>query len=109
MYHPNQSLSSRRAGEDFLRRMAQNDAQPQKQCALFSQQTDPRCSCNPPQQGSCMPSKNPQMPSLAMVYAPIQEWTCLMETPEDALHHGTLFHELFKPFEGSGFRRSCKG
>jgi hypothetical protein len=43
-----------------------------------------------------------------MVYAPVQEWTCLMETPEMALAHGTLFKELLKPFDGRGSRRSGK-
>ena len=105
MYYPNQSSASRRAGEDFLRRM--------NQCAPCTAQRAQSSFCHgcgesKPVNEGCHASGNTSMPSLAMVYAPIQEWTCLMETPEDALHHGTLFHELLKPFEGNGSRRSCK-
>ena len=37
-------------------------------------------------------------PSLAMVYSPCQMWRMLYST-EDALAHGTLFEELYKPLE----------
>ena len=37
---------------------------------------------------------------LAMVYSPFQRFDNLFE-PEEALCHGTLFMELFKPFYGS--------
>jgi hypothetical protein len=33
---------------------------------------------------------------LAMVYSPHQSWRMLL-SPEDALAHGTLFEELYKP------------
>jgi len=33
---------------------------------------------------------------LAMVYSPYQSWRMIM-SPEDALAHGTLFEELYKP------------
>ena len=36
---------------------------------------------------------------LAMVYSPYQSWRMLL-SPEDALAHGTLFEELYKPFRG---------
>lgn len=35
---------------------------------------------------------------LAMVYSPMQCWRRL-HTPEDALTKGTLFEELYKPYE----------
>ena len=35
---------------------------------------------------------------LAMVYSPYQSWRMLM-SPDDALAHGTLFEELYKPLE----------
>ena len=33
---------------------------------------------------------------LAMVYSPYQSWRMLL-SPDDALAHGTLFEELYKP------------
>ena len=38
---------------------------------------------------------------LAMVYAPYQFFTNLY-TPEQAMKHGTLFEELYKPLEVGG-------
>lgn len=38
---------------------------------------------------------------LAMVYAPMQCWR-MIYSPADALRHGTLFEELYKPLEGYG-------
>ncbi len=35
---------------------------------------------------------------LAMVYSPYQ-YFCHLYTPEDALSHGTLFEQLYKPLE----------
>ncbi len=35
---------------------------------------------------------------LAMVYSPYQAWRMLY-TPDEALRHGTLFEELYKPLE----------
>ena len=37
---------------------------------------------------------------LAMVYSPYQSWRMLL-SPDDALAHGTLFEELYKPFHGA--------
>ena len=36
---------------------------------------------------------------LAMVYAPNQCWRMIF-SPEDAMRHGTMFRELYKPLEG---------
>lgn len=116
MYNPNQSPSSRRAGEEFLRRMNQNQFQNCVSCGTATTQQQPTVDrrnacegcCEQQESGMCNPSHNPFMPALAMVYAPHQEWTCLMETPGMALAHGTLFKELFKPFEGRGSRRGSR-
>lgn len=35
---------------------------------------------------------------LAMVYSPMQCWR-MLHTPEEALMKGTLFEELYKPYE----------
>ncbi len=35
---------------------------------------------------------------LAMVYSPENEWR-MVYTPQDALCHGTLFEELYKPLD----------
>ena len=40
-------------------------------------------------------------PSLAMVYAPCQEFR-MMYSPEEGLSHGTIFRELDKPLERGG-------
>lgn len=48
------------------------------------------------------PGARPECPSmgrqLAMVYSPVNEWR-MIYTPEDALCHGTLFEELYKPLD----------
>ncbi len=115
MYNPNQSASSRRAAEELLRRMNQSapfgcacgEIRPRQE--LPPMQNGCGCNCNDHAHSQgCVPSGTPDMPALAMVYSPRQSWTCLMDTPEMALAHGTLFHELFKPFEGNGVRRSPK-
>ena len=112
MYNPNQSASSRRAGEEFLRRMNYPDPIGCTCGEIRPRQEMPGlnggCGCHDDHSHGhgCMQSGNPYMPALAMVYSPCQEWACLMDTPEMALAHGTLFHELFKPFEGNGCRHS---
>ena len=113
MYYSNQSASARRAGEELLRRMNQPESHG---CACGSsrprQEMPPMqnsCGCNDHTSiPGCAQSGSPDMPALAMVYSPEQAWTRLMDTPEMALAHGTLFRELFKPFEGNGVRRSPK-
>ena len=115
MYNPNQSASSRRAGEELLRRMNQSESivgacgMPRPRQEMPPMPSGCVCDHNDHAHGyGCAQSGNPYMPALAMVYSPEQEWTCLMDTPEMALAHGTLFHELFKPFEGGVVRRSQK-
>ncbi len=116
MYNSNQSPSSRRGGEEFLRRMNQNHFSGCVPCGASSQshsansrQSNGGGGCNEaPATNGCNQSATASMPALAMVYAPVQEWTCLMETPEMALAHGTLFKELWKPFNGRGSNRPGK-
>ena len=38
---------------------------------------------------------------LAMVYSPKQCWRMIF-SPADAMRHGTMFEELYKPLEGYG-------
>ena len=42
---------------------------------------------------------------LAMVYSPYQHWRMLY-SPDEALDHGTMFMELYKPLEECGNGRS---
>lgn len=51
-----------------------------------------------PEQDACKPACPCEGAQLAMVYAPKQEFRKLY-SEMDALHHGTLFEELFKPLE----------
>ena len=44
----------------------------------------------------------PRRPSLAMVYAPRQRFRDLFEPAEALLRRGTLFRELYKPFQPGG-------
>ena len=57
----------------------------------------------PEQNGGCSVSEDMTLGDkpLAYAYVPIQRWRMLY-TPEDALAHGTLFEELFKPMEVYG-------
>ena len=52
----------------------------------------PNCNANDTQ-AACQ-----NMPSLAMVYSPVQEWRNIYE-PEEALRHGSLFSELYFPLD----------
>lgn len=49
-------------------------------------------------EGGCVGQSSHTTPSLAMVYSPEQSWRMLYSV-EDALKHGTLFEELYKPLE----------
>ena len=114
MYYPNQSSSSRRSGEEFLRRMTRSDAEQGVPCAAFRNESSQSCGCSGSESGGdqihhCIgQSSTPQRPALAMVYCPVQEWVCLMDSPEKALSEGTLFQELVKPFVGGGIHRSAR-
>ena len=95
MFNPNQNAAPRRSNADYLRRMTVGEGCCREEGSI------PMFRREPAPQPSCEPSVSLGMPSLAMVYAPRQEWTCLIEPPSKALSEGTLFSELVKPFEGS--------
>ncbi len=109
MYERNIPASTRRADDEFLRRMMggkmSHDAGDYRQghATPTLSRTEPNQKPN-----DCNAPVDPAMPSLAMVYAPKQVWRCSY-TPAQALSRGTLFYELDKPFEG-GSRNSggCK-
>ena len=113
MYNPNQSASSRRSGEEFLRRMTRGEWEGCPSCGRADAQAmpvfdpAPNC-CQNNTNRDCQSSGSASMPALAMVYSPIQEWTCLMESCEMALAHGTLFQELWKPFKAGDSKRSAR-
>lgn len=102
MYQPNRSVPRRRSDDEFLRRMS---------CAMTGQSIPTMNPSAPeaerpapmepmPGSPSCSyPPVDAAMPSLAMVYSPIQEWRCAL-SPSEALREGTLFTELVKPFRG---------
>ena len=109
--------SSHRAGDDFLRRML-NGELTEKSNRMQMPTTGTRTSCGceerEARERSAMPNCNacpyppsPTMPSLAMVYSPEQAWRCLYECSA-ALHAGTLFQELDKPFEGCSVYRCVR-
>lgn len=61
------------------------------------------CGCGEPnvcQSGKCMPS-------LAMVYAPVQSWSGVLD-PVSALKAGSQFSDLILPFEGYSFGKGGK-
>lgn len=51
-----------------------------------------------PQNGCAGRQNNSEGRQLAMVYSPYNEWKMIF-SPEDALAHGTLFEELYKPLD----------
>ncbi len=61
--------------------------------------------CNGQQVPSC-PIGN-RMPSLAMVYSPVQTFEGLY-SPTEGLEQGSLFRDLVKPFEGKWQREVSK-
>ena len=101
MYEKNQPSAMRRSGDEFLRRMRSSEL-PERSLPTMNR-TSPvpyaahSSGCS--NSGSCTGTGNSAMPSLAMVYAPVQEWRCLLTLPE-ALREGSLFRELIKPFQG---------
>ncbi len=84
MYRLNQSPSSGRSNAEFLRRLSEQRG----------------CGCSAPMSRAeehREPIGCPSMPSLAMVYSPVQAWDGLLD-PARALAEGTLFADLVKPF-----------
>ena len=100
MYEKNQPPAWRRSGDEFLRGMSRG-ALPGKSLPTMNVPA-PAPEAAPPADTACGCAG---MPSLAMVYSPVQEWRNLLP-PQQALQNGSLFGELVKPFMG---RSICRG
>ena len=116
MYFENEKHYARqRSNAEFLRRMRSDDfvGFSEKRDVPTLARTDlpgknerPRVSCDgTPQANSPTPTCH-NMPSLAMVYSPIQPWKEVL-SPEDGLAHGTIFVDLIKPFEAGERGKGC--
>ena len=101
---------ARRANDEFLRRMLGGELtggavptmnQPVPELPTYPQ----RPPCDGGEESRPMPAPpcamTPGMPSLAMVYSPVQCWREVLE-PADALRAGSQFTELLLPFVGKG-------
>ena len=123
----NRHTSVERANDDFLRRMLGGELiggaravmseageipapSPAPGCAAGdgrrgdereerTARAEERPSCNEGDGNAC--PQYPNMPSLAMVYAPYQCWQNLLD-PESALEQGSQFAELILPLETAG-------
>ncbi len=116
MYSENEKqYSRRRAGEEFLRRM-QGEEFLSRSCAgcdtpvmvrndAPAVDEAPRTSCNGTRGNGALGCN---MPSLAMVYSPVQSFSGLL-SPTDALEAGCLFAALIKPLEVAGARCQLGG
>lgn len=116
MYSENEKqYSRRRSGDEFLRRMRNEEFLSRlssgSDIPTFSRSDIPRVD-QTPRTGCDGTTRNENggmseqtnrygcsMPSLAMVYSPIQKWQKML-SPEEALSKGSMFVELIKPFEG---------
>ncbi len=108
MLEKNSPFATRRAGDDFLRRMLEGE----RSCPVAPAMEQSPCksgkpACPAPAVPECSASANHGMPSLAMVYSPAQGFGCLL-SPSAALAAGTLFAELDKPFEGRSICRRTR-
>lgn len=117
MYFENEKqYSRRRSNDEFLRRMqgeeflsrlsAGSDIPTVARTDIPSTNERPRTSCNGTtfrnnSKGENCGNNSMQcnMPSLAMVYSPLQPWQNML-TPEEGLSRGSIFEELIKPFDG---------
>lgn len=120
MYEKNNPNAARRSGDEFLRRMLCGEMPCGCTSARepISREASASCGCdNRADTTPCLskdacnvcpyPPLNASMPSLAMAYSPTQAWRCLY-APDKALHAGTLFAELDKPFEGRSIHRRAR-
>ena len=116
MYFENEKLRSRqRSNDEFFRRMNGEDfrlGMMGSDIPTFSRTDIPKRDEIPKTTCKGTPNSNAgaigacQMPSLAMVYAPVQAWQGVL-SPEDGLRQGSIFADLIKPFEMPPF--SAKG
>ena len=102
--------SSHRVGDDFLRRML-NGELTEKSNRMQMPTTGTRTSCGceeretrersaMPDCNACPDPPSPTMPSLAMVYSPVQAWQGIL-SPDEGLRHGSIFSELILPLEAT--------
>ncbi len=98
MYEPNQPHAHRRSGDAFFSRLSPADLSAHALPTMNKPMPTPPADCN---------GGTPGMPSLAMVYAPVQEF-CGLFPPEKALCEGTLFSGLAKPFCGRSLVRPLR-
>ena len=126
MYSDNEKQASRRrASDEFLRRMrreeflsrmsANGDIPTISRTEPPALDLRPRASCDgsPLQEETerrDQPDFGCNMPSLAMVYSPYQNWDGLL-SPDEGLAAGSLFRALIKPLEVGGHKgqSNCQG
>ena len=102
-FSQNRKAAERRAGDEYLRRMA-GTGRPLDE-ALQAVSTPPEATTPPTENAPLGPCQGQIVaPSLAMVYCPRQTFGNLYE-PDVALSRGTLFSELNLPFEGRSVTR----
>ncbi len=99
-----------RISDDFLEKLlAEDETDMRGVCAIRHDvvRTEQRVGCKN-DKGSY--TRGNTYPSLAMVYSPFQEFENLYE-PEEALSKGTLFADLYLPFESycCGGNTACAG
>lgn len=112
MYFENEKHRSRqRSNDEFFRRLnaddlhlgiAGSDIPTFSRTDIPQRDVSPRTSCNGTSNEPAPGNSSCKMPSLAMVYAPVQAWQELL-SPLDGLHQGSIFKELIKPLEVSPF------
>lgn len=100
-FSQNRKAAERRAGDEYLRRMA-SAGRPDEE-VLPTVSTPPEAVAPPVESAPQNPDVG-QTPPLAMVYCPKQAFRKLYE-PDVALSRGTLFAELDLPFEGRSVSR----
>ena len=111
MYSENEKQYSRRRsndeflrriqGEEFLSRLnGSNDIPTIARTDIPQTDERPMSNCRGENLGAGSSSVC-SMPSLAMVYSPIQEWSDLL-SPEEGLARGSIFVDLIKPLEVGG-------
>lgn len=97
--------ASRRANDEFLRRMMGGELCASNELAVMSTGTagDGAPSCNQESAGEC--PREIAAPAIAMVYAPRQCWRSILDN-RTALKSGTLFAELVLPLEATKQNRN---
>ena len=118
MFEKNQPSAMRRSGDEFLRRMNSGDLPGRSLPTMNVPSPAPNdgssganSGANSNGAGGAGNGSNgtgcADMPSLAMVYSPVQEWRNLLG-PQEALSNGSLFCELIKPCMGRSIYRGSR-